>query len=260
MYPSDVRQKLATGNPVLGTGMFTREPFVAQSIYQTGCDWVWIDQEHQPYGTESIGTICVQGRQAGSAPVIRVPWNNQGDIKKAYDIGAVGVMVPQIDTPEDAKNAVKWAKYPPEGMRGIAPFFASYLGVGAQDIIDNANSETLLLLQMESVEAYENLDEILAIPGYEVLLVGPTDLSASLGVNGQIHNSKVENIMVDVAQRIKGTGKHLATTFADVDDCRRWIGEGYQMMNVSSTLALGTVQTMEIFAESRIHLVIGDGD
>jgi len=81
--------------------------------------------------------------------------------------------------------------------------------------------------------------------------VGPTDLSASLGISGDIHNSKVENIMTDVAHRIKGTGKYLATTFADVDDCRRWIGEGYQMMNVSSTLALGTIQTAEIYAELR---------
>tara|TARA_B100000959_G_scaffold287465_1_gene372494 strand:+ start:3556 stop:4326 length:771 start_codon:yes stop_codon:yes gene_type:complete len=251
MYPSDVRQKLASGNPVLGTSMFTREPFVAQSIYQTGADWVWIDQEHSPAGFESVGTIAVQGRQNGSAPVIRIPYNNPGDIKKAYDVGAVGVMVPQIDTPEEVRNAVKWAKYPPMGMRGIAPYFAGYLGVSAQDIIDNANGETILMLQMESLEAYENLDEILSISGYEVLLVGPTDLSASLGVNGDIHNSKVENIMVDVAQRIKGTGKYLSTTFADVDDCRRWIGEGYQMMNVSSTLALGTIQTKEIFTELR---------
>ena len=231
--------------------MFTREPFVAQSIYQTGADWVWIDHEHSPVSTESIGTICVQGRQNGSAPVIRVPYNNPGDIKKAYDVGAVGVMVPQIDTAEDAKDAVRWAKYPPMGMRGIAPFFAGYLGLTGQDIIDNANDETILMLQMESVEAYENLDEILAVPGFEVLLVGPTDLSASLGVPGDIHNSKVENIMSDVAQRIKGTGKYLSTTFAEVEFCRRWLGEGYQMMNVSSTLALGTVQTREFFAEMR---------
>ncbi len=84
-----------------------------------------------------------------------------------------------------------------------------------------------------------------------MLLVGPTDLSASLGVPGDIHNSKVENIMADVAQRIKGTGKYLSTTFGHVDDCRRWLGEGYQMMNVSSTLSLGTIQTEEIYAELR---------
>ena len=104
--------------------MFTREPFVAQSIYQTGADWVWIDQEHQPVGTESVGTICVQGRQNGSAPVIRTPCNNPGDIKNSYAVGAVCVMVTQIDTPVDAKNAVPLAKYPPLGMRGIAPYFA----------------------------------------------------------------------------------------------------------------------------------------
>ena len=102
---------------------------------------------------------------------------------------------------------------------------------------------------ISSINQY--LDEILAVPGYEVLLVGPTDLSASLGVNGDIHNSKVENIMSDVAQRIKGSGKYLSTTFGDVEDCRRWIGEGYQMMNVSSTLALGTIQTKQIFSELR---------
>lgn len=240
MYPSEIRKKLSSGNPVIGTGMFTRESFVAQRIYQTGCDWVWIDQEHSPYGTESIGTICVQGRQNGCAPVIRVPYNNPGDIKKAYDIGAVGVMVPQIDTPEEALLAVKYSKYPPIGQRGISPYYASYLEITLDEVLKQANNETLLILQMESVEAYENIDQILNIPGYEVLLVGPTDLSASLGIPGDIHNSKVENIMIDVAKKIKKTNKHLATTFTNLEDCERWISEGYQMMNISDPLLLGT--------------------
>ena len=240
MYPSEVRKKLSSGNPVIGTGMFTREPFVAQRIYQTGCDWVWIDQEHAPFGTESIGTICVQGRQNACAPVIRVPYNNPGDIKKAYDIGAVGVMVPQVDTPEEATLAVKYAKYPPVGERGISPFFASYLEISLEEVLKNANNETLLILQMESLEAYENIDEILKIPGYEVLLLGPTDLSASLGIPGDIHNSKVENIMIDVASKIKNSDKFLATTFTNLDDCERWIPEGYQMMNISDPLLVGT--------------------
>jgi 2-keto-3-deoxy-L-rhamnonate aldolase RhmA len=104
---------------------------------------------------------------------------------------------------------------------------------------------------MESVEAYEKLDEILAVEHYDVLLVGPADLSASLGVPGQIHHSKVENVMLDVAKRAKAKGKMLACTFADPEDARRWIREGYRMMNVSSTLALGTIQTQKIFEEFR---------
>ena len=251
MYPSTIRQRIAANDLLLGTAMFGREPHVAAAIYQTRPDWVWIDNEHSPWGIESVGMTCIMARQAGIAGVIRVPWNTPGDIKKAYDVGAVGVMVPQVDNPDEVREAISYAKYPPIGERGIAPWFAMSMGVSPADVLANANDETMLIIQMESAEAYENIDETLKIEDFEVLLVGPSDLSASLGVPGQIHHAKVENAMQDVAQKIKGTGKALATTFADVEDCRRWIGEGYRMMNVSSILALGTIESTRIFAELR---------
>ena len=133
----------------------------------------------------------------------------------------------------------------------FATWFASPLGISGDDVIANANSETMLILQMESVEAYEKLDDTLKLEHFEVLLVGPADLSASLGFPGQIHHPQVENIMIDVAQKLKGTGKALATTFGDPEDSRRWIREGYRMMNVSSVLALGTEQTKRYFQEFR---------
>ena len=251
MYPSTIRKRIAANDLLLGTAMFGREPHVAAAIYQTNPDWVWIDNEHSPWGIESVGMTCIMARQAGIAAVIRVPWNTPGDIKKAYDVGAVGVMVPQVDNPEEVREAITYAKYPPIGERGIAPWFAMSMGVAPADVLANANDETMLIIQMESAEAYENIDETLKIEDFEVLLVGPSDLAASLGVPGQIHHARVENAMLDVAQKIKGTGKALASTFADVDDCRRWIGEGYRMMNVSSTLALGTIASTRIFAELR---------
>lgn len=251
MYPSNIKQRIQNNEVLLSTAFFGREPHVASAIYQTGPDWVWIDQEHSIWGTESVGMMCVMARQAGVAAVIRVPWNTPGDIKKAYDSGAVGVMVPQVDNPEELRDAVRYAKYPPIGERGIAPWFAAPLGITVPEVIEHANSETILIIQMESVEAYEKLDEILAVEHYDVLLVGPADLSASLGVPGQIHHSKVENVMLDVAKRAKAKGKMLACTFADPEDARRWIREGYRMMNVSSTLALGTIQTQKIFEEFR---------
>ena len=251
MYPSTIRKRIAENDLLLGTAMFGREPHVAAAIYQTGPDWVWIDNEHSPWGPESVGMLCIMARQAGIAGVIRVPWNTAGDIKKAYDVGAVGVMVPQVDNPEEVREAISYAKYPPVGERGIAPWFAMSMGVSPADVLSNANDETMLIIQMESAEAYENIDETLAIEDFEVLLVGPSDLAASLGVPGQIHHAKVENAMLDVAQKIEGTGKALATTFADVEDCRRWIGEGYRMMNVGSVLALGTIGSTRIFAELR---------
>lgn len=239
-YPSTIRQKIARGDVVLGTAMFTPEAHVAAAIYSgCGVDWVWIDHEHDPFGTESVGTIAVMGRQAGVAPVIRVAWNDPGLIKKAYDVGAVGVMVPQVDNPAEARQAIKYAKYPPLGERGIAPFFAGMLGVSGDDVIKHANSETVLILQIESVEAYEKVDETLKLRDFEVLLFGPTDMSASLGVSGKIHHPKVETMMVDLAKKAKRAGKMLGCTFGDPEDCRRWIGEGYRFMNISSPLGLG---------------------
>jgi 2-keto-3-deoxy-L-rhamnonate aldolase RhmA len=251
MYPSDIKKRLRAGRLCLGTGMFSREPHVAAAVFGTKPDWVWIDQEHSPWGTESVGPIAVMARQAGVAGVIRVPWNAPGDIKKAYDVGAVGVMVPQVDNPDEAREAIQYAKYPPIGERGIAPWFGGMMGLTQDDVIRHANDETLLIIQMESVEAYDRVDEILALEHFDVLLVGPTDLSASLNVPGKLHHAKVEKIMVEMVERVKGTGKALGTTWGDPEDCRRWIEIGYRFMNVSSVLGLGTEGTRRYFAEFR---------
>ncbi|MBF06335.1 MAG: hypothetical protein CL741_03560 [Chloroflexi bacterium] len=251
MYPSNIREKIERQDLLLSSQMPGREWHIAAAVYQTGPDWVWIDQEHAPWGTESLGPICVMARQSGVAAVIRVPWNTPSDIKKAYDSGAVGVMVPQVDNTEEAKDAIRFAKYPPIGERGIAPWFAAPMGLDASEVIKNANNETVLLLQMESVEAYERLDETLELEDFEVLLVGPEDLAASLGFPGNKYHEKVETIMRDVAEKMQKRGKSLATTFADPDDARRWIAEGYRMMNVGSVLTIGTVKMKEIYAELR---------
>ena len=112
--------------------------------------------------------------------------------------------------------------------------------------------ETLLILQMESVEAWEQIDEILAIPDFEVILLGPADLSASLGFPGDdATNPKTANVMVDLAQKVKGTGKALATTMGDVDHAKQWIKEGYTMMNIGSSLQYGTMGISKIFSDIR---------
>ncbi len=252
-YPSTIRGRIASNDLLLSASMYTRMPHIAAAVYQTGPDWVWIDQEHSPWGTESIGTIAVMGRQMGVAPVIRVAWNDPAQIKKAYDVGAVGVMVPQVDNEKEAADAIRYAKYPPIGERGIAPFFATYMGLTGDEVLENANNETVLIIQMESVEAYERIDETLKLKDFEVLLVGPADLSASLGIPGKMSHPRVENIMVDVAQKMKkqGRGKALSTTWNDPVLARKWIAEGYRMMNVSSTLAEGTVGMKRIFTELR---------
>ena len=251
IYPSDFRKKMTGGGVVLGTSMPAPMAHIAAQTYATGPDWVWVDSEHSPWGLEMIYPVLLQGRFAGVAPIVRVPWNEPGIIKRSYDAGAVGVMVPQVDNPEEALQAVKFAKYPPLGERGIAPWFASFFGLSQHDVVVNANSETVLALQMESAEAWEKIDDTLALDGFELLIVGPADLSASYGGEGDVHFGKVEQIMADIVPKVRRAGKALGSTFADPEDCRRWIREGYNVMNVSSPMVVGTLALMRIFSEFR---------
>ena len=251
IYPSNFRKKLASGKAVLGTSMPAPMTHIAAQVYATGADWSWLDMEHSPWGLETVYPVLMQGRLEGCAPVLRVPWNEPGIIKRSYDAGTVGVMVPQVDNPQEAAQAVKYAKYPPVGERGIAPWFAGFLGLSQHDVVVNANNETVLALQMESAEAWEKIDETLKVPGFELLILGPADLSASLGGEGDVHFSKVENIMADLVPKVKKAGKALGTTFADPEDCRRWLREGYTVMNVSSILSIGAQGVKRYFAEFR---------
>ena len=191
MYPNPIKQKLAAGQVVFGTGLGAFSPHVAGPTLSTGIDFLWIDTEHMPYGVEALDVIPVLSRQRGVAPMIRVANNDPALIKKAYDVGAVLVMVPQVNSAAEAARAVDAAHYAPEGNRGLSPMWTRVAGQDWNHVLETANDETLLICQMESRQAWERLDEIAAVPGIDILLVGPLDLSASLGVMGQIGSSQV---------------------------------------------------------------------
>ena len=239
MYPNPLKQKIRDGELVLGTGLPAPSPPVVGAILDTGPDFVWIDTEHAPFGAEALEVIPVLMRQRGVAPMIRVAWNDPALIKKAYDVGAVAVMVPQVDTPEEAEQAVQYAYYPPEGQRGITPMWTRVGGEDWTNTIKTANQETVLILQVESQEAYDNIDEIKKIPGIDVLLVGPMDLSASVGKITETGSREVQEIMQDVPRRLEGTGIAAGTTLVDVAEIQEKIRWGYRFLNVGNVLAYG---------------------
>ena len=252
MYPNPLKQKLRGGKLVLGTMLPTHDIRIAAEIAnRCTADFVWLDQEHSPFGPRDLEMIPIVLRQQGIAPVVRVPWNDPTHIKKAYDGGAVSVMVPQIDSVDDAKRAIEYASYPPLGKRGIAPTWPALAGVDFMDVVTTANEETVLILQMESVAAYEQLDDILALDGFEVLLVGPLDLSASLGVTADMQNPKVQDIMRELPQRAEGTGKVIGTTLASPAELRQKIDWGYRFLNLGTPLGYGIAFVNDRFAEFR---------
>ena len=201
-----MKKILQQNRPLIGTGIFSSDQFIAKKIFQCKPDWLWICLEHSPYSFETIAPIAIDARLNGIMPIIRVGWNHPDLIKRAYDIGASGVMIPQVDTASEAEEAVKYSRYPPLGERGIAPWFASYLGLSLDDVFEKDKEENLLLLQMESLESLSNIDEILSVDGYDILIVGPTDLSASMGIHGDIHNEKIVDIMEGLVEKATKAG------------------------------------------------------
>jgi 2-keto-3-deoxy-L-rhamnonate aldolase RhmA len=239
MYPHPLKQKLQRGEVVFGSGLLTPSPHLAGMILSTRPDFLWIDTEHLPFGSEALDFIPVLARMRGVAPLIRVANNDPGLIKKAYDVGAVAVMVPQVNTAEEAARAVEYARYPPLGQRGLSPMWTTVAGENWNQVIKTANEETLLVLQLESRQAYEDLGEILKVPGFDVLLVGPLDLSASVGRITETGSKEVQEIMREVPQRLRGTGVFAGTTLTEVAELQEKIRWGYQFLNVGNVVSYG---------------------
>ena len=240
MYPNPLKQKLKKGEIVLGSSLPAPTPLLAGTVLSTRPDFLWIDTEHAPFGTEALDAIPVLARTKGVAPMIRVAWNDPALIKKAYDVGAVAVMVPQVNTPEEAARAVRYAKYPPEGERGLSPGWVRVAGEDWDHVIKTANEETVLVLQVESREAYENIDETKKIPGIDVLLVGPLDLSASVGKITETSSKEVQEIMKDVPRKLEGTSIVAGTTLVEVGEIQEKIRWGYRFLNVGNIVGYGT--------------------
>ena len=239
MYPNNLKQRLQSGEIILGTGMSAPTAHVVGAILDTGPDFMWIDTEHAHFGAEALDVIPVLCRMRGCAPMIRVAWNDPGLIKKAYDVGAVAVMVPQVDTAAEAARAVEYAHYYPEGKRGISPMWTRVAGADWNEVIKTANEETVLIVQLESQQAYDNLDEIKQVPGIDVILVGPLDLSAAVGTITDTGSRQVQAIMEDVPKRLEGTGIITGTTLndpAEIQEKTRW---GYRFLNVGNAIGYG---------------------
>ena len=252
MYPNPLKQKISEGQLVLGTSLPAHDIRITAALAH-GCtaDFIWIDQEHSPFGPSELEMIPIMLRQKGIAPIVRVPWNDPAQIKKAYDAGAVGVMVPQVDNVAEVKQAIEYSKYPPIGERGISPHWVGLAGENFLEVIKTANDETVLILQMESVEHYEQVDEILALDGFDVLFVGPMDLSASLGVTADMQNPKVQKIMEEMPKRAEGSGKVIGTILGNPEEIRQKVDWGYRFLILGSPIQYGIRFVNERFAEYR---------
>ena len=201
-----VKDKLARGEATIGTWHMIGHPVVAEILAQAGFDWVALDIEHGAFEwPAALGQVqVIQGQ--GCPALLRLPVNAPEHFKWALDTGAEGVIIPMIRTAEDARQAVAYAKYPPMGERGIGIGRAHGYGATFDNYVAIANAETLVVLQIEHIDAVKNIEAICAVPGVDVAFIGPYDLSGTMGLMGQVAHPDVEKAMVHVLHVAQDAG------------------------------------------------------
>lgn len=230
-----LRRRLREGHVVVGPFMKFGDAAAAEIMGLAGFDYVIIDLEHGPLSVETAQGLVRAARLAGAAPVIRVAANAGPDILRALDIGAEGVQVPHVDSAEAAEQAVRYARYHPEGERGVCRYVRA-AGYSSEDrfrYFARANEETCVVLHIEGREGVERLEEILTVPGVDVVFLGPYDLSQSLGVPGQVRHPAVIERMQEAVRRARAAGVAVGTFADDVTVAREWVMLGVQYISYS---------------------------
>jgi len=172
---------------------------VAELLVLAGFDWVWIDLEHAPLSLEQAQRL-IQAVAGRAGTVIRVPWNDPVHIKQALDLGCDGVIVPQVRTAAEARDAVAAAKYPPAGIRSVGIARAQQYGMTLPEYVRGANDRVTVILQIEHIDALPHVADILAVPGVDGVIVGPYDLSASMGRPGEFAHPEVAAAVAELAR------------------------------------------------------------
>jgi 2-keto-3-deoxy-L-rhamnonate aldolase RhmA len=193
MHVNGVKRALREGQTQFGIqlGQF-RSPEVPKILAAAGYDWLWVDAEHGGFDWESIQDLCRTANLSGISPLVRVADLQYSLVARALDCGAHGIIFPRVESPDLLQAAVSWAKFPPEGTRGfgLAPFHLEWKSAPVPEIISEANANTLVVLQIETKAAFDIREELLSVPGVDVVMVGPMDLSISLGAPGDFENAR----------------------------------------------------------------------
>lgn len=227
-----VKQKLAAGKIVYGCFVPSISALDVEILAVAGFDFVLLDGEHGPLSPESAYPMVLAAESRGMAAFARVGQNDKQVILKFLDIGVSGVMVPQVNDAEQATRAIEATKFWPDGTRGLAGgrTFDWGLNEAAPTVVPQLNDRALTMIQFEHIDALANLDEILAVPGLDVLFVGPNDLAQSMGFPGQPGHPEVTTIGDQVVARARHRGIKLGTTAATAAAAHAAAGRGFDMI------------------------------
>ncbi len=235
-FVPDFHATLAAGGAA-GTWISGTDPAVAEVVAGSGADFVAIDGEHGTVEASDLGTVLAAVRAAGIPALFRVAENEQARIQHALDAGASGVIVPRVRSAADAARAARATRYPPAGTRGIAPRRAGGYGRDG-GYLGRANALVACVIQIETAEALDDLDAILATPDVDALLIGPNDLAASIGHTGDIDHPDNLAAIARVLGAARAAGIPVGIHVRTGAEARARLAEGFAFTTVSTDYGL----------------------
>jgi 2-keto-3-deoxy-L-rhamnonate aldolase RhmA len=233
-----VKKRLQEGEVAIGYWLTLPAPSVAEILAGLPLDWLVVDLEHSPIGWETLEDMLRGVSSTPVVPMVRVPSGDPPVLKRALDRGPLGVVVPLVNSVEEARHVVAACRYPPDGIRGVAGSRASHYGATLPEYFAAWNREVLVACQVETVQAVEQVEEIAAVPGVDVLFVGPNDLSANLNRWRDLEYQGFRDAVDRVLRAAQRHGKTAGVMCSGPEDALRRIDQGFRFVALGSDARL----------------------
>jgi 4-hydroxy-2-oxoheptanedioate aldolase len=232
------KHAIAKGELQIGLWCSLCSPITAEIVSHSGFDWLLLDTEHSPNEVPDL-LAQLQAVQAGTASaIVRPAWNDIVLIKRFLDIGAQTLLIPFVQTPDEARRAVEATRYPPGGIRGITGSGRASRYGRVKDYLKNASQEICLLVQVETRSALDQIEAIASVDGIDGVFIGPNDLAASFGQIGNWGHPEVQAALKDAVERLKNIGKPAGILTPNEEEAKRFIDWGYTFVAVGADLGL----------------------
>jgi len=225
------RQRLENGDLLVGTIVSLPSPEIAEILADIGYDWLWVDVEHTTLTIPDVQRI-VQATGGRCNCIVRAPSGDEVWAKKVLDTGAAGILFPHVNSADEAERIVRLCRYPPEGGRSVGISRAHGYGLTFQDYVDKANRSVSVILQIEDVEGVKNVESIVQVEGVDAILVGPYDLSGTMGKIGKVTDPDVQDEIEKVRKGCERAGMPIGIFGIDAEAVKPYIQRGFTLIGM----------------------------
>jgi 2-dehydro-3-deoxyglucarate aldolase/4-hydroxy-2-oxoheptanedioate aldolase len=245
------KRDIAAGKSPIGCWLASGAPSTAEALGCAGFDFLVVDTEHTPIDPPQMVDILRTIAGTPAQAIVRPPWNDMVMVKRVLDAGAQTLLLPFVQSAEEAKLAVSFTRYPPAGVRGVAGTHRGSRYGTIPDYVKRAHEQICVIVQIETMTSFAQIEAIAAVPGVDSLFIGPSDLSASMGLLGDMGNPAVQEKLAAGAQACKRVGKPCGIIGFNPEMAKKFLGYGFSWIAVSSDLALMVGRAQEYLGAMR---------